>query len=450
VPLAEEEYLARSDLERLQFDRLKELLAEILPGNRFYARKLAAAGVSAPSIRSLADLTRLPFTTKGELLEDQQAEPPYGRILTYSIDQYSRYNQTSGTMGPPLRWLDTASNWDWMLRCWERIYRLAGVTARDRLFFPFSFGPFLGFWTAFEAACRMGCLCLPGGGMSSVARLRFLLDNQATVVLCTPTYALRLAEVAQQHGIQLAPSTSGYNVRALIVAGEPGGSIPATRARIDQAWAARVFDHAGLTEVGPCAIECPENPGGLHLVEGDYLLEVIDPGSGSPLPPGEIGEMVLTNLGRWGSPVLRYRTGDLIRVDPYPCPCGRGFARLAGGILGRTDDMIHVRGNNVYPTALEAVIRKFAEVAEYRVHLGEANKLAALRIEVEPSVPEAADVATRVSQAIRDELLFRAEVVAVPPGTLPRFELKARRIAAGELTTETQRAQRKPNDNQKK
>jgi phenylacetate-CoA ligase len=432
VPLAAEEYLARSELERLQLDRLRALLAEILPHNRFYARKFAAAGVAARDIKTLADLTRLPFTTKAELLDDQQAERPYGRILTYFSDRYSRYNQTSGTMGQPLRWLDTAASWDWMLRSWEAIYRIAGVTAKDRLFFPFSFGPFLGFWTAFEAACRLGCLCLPGGGMSSAARLRFLLDNRATVILCTPTYALRLAEEAQQQGIPLTPATPGYAVRALIVAGEPGGSIPATRARIEQAWGARVLDHAGLTEVGPAAIECVENPGGLHLLEGDYLLEVIEPNSSQAVEPGEVGEMVLTNLGRWGSPVLRYRTGDLIRVDPYPCPCGRSLVRLAGGILGRSDDMIHVRGNNVYPTALEAIIRRFDEVAEYRLQVGEANKQTTLRIEVEPSGPDGVGVAERISKAIRDELLFRAEVVAVPPGALPRFELKARRIAARE------------------
>jgi len=423
-----EEHLARPDLEPLQQERLGALLAEILPRNRFYARKLAAAGVSPRDLRVPADLARLPFTTKAELLADQEANPPYGQILTYPLTHYSRYHQTSGTTSQPLRWLDTAVSWQWALGCWETIYRIAGVTAQDRLFFPFSFGPFLGFWTAFEAAGRLGCLCLPGGGMTSAARLRFLLENKATVILCTPTYALRLAEVAQQKGIQLAPYTPGYAVRALLVAGEPGGSIPATRARIEQAWSARVFDHAGLTEVGPLAIECTENPAGLHLLEGDYLVEVIKPGSGVPVPPGEVGEMVVTNLGRWGSPVIRYRTGDLVQLDPRPCPCGRGFARVAGGILGRTDDMIQVRGNNVYPSALEAVIRRFGEVAEYRVRVGQANH-PALRIEVEPLVQETgADVAQRVSQAIRDELFFRAEVVAVPPGSLPRFELKARRI----------------------
>jgi phenylacetate-CoA ligase len=429
MPATAEEHLTRPDLARLQQDRLTALLAEILPRNRFYARKFAETGVSPTEIRSPADLARLPFTTKEELLADQQANPPYGNLLTYPLSRYCRYHQTSGTTGQPLRWLDTAESWEWALQCWKTIYRIAGVTATDRLFFGFSFGPFLGFWTAFDAGARLGCLCLPGGGMSSAARLRCLLENEATVVLCTPTYALRLTAVAQQQGIKLSEATTGSRVRALIVAGEPGGSIPATRARIEQAWGARVFDHSGLTEVGPVAIECPENPAGLHLLEADYIAEVVDPPSGRPVPPGQVGELVLTNLGRWGSPVLRYRTGDLARLDPPPCPCGREFARLGGGILGRTDDMIQVRGNNLFPSALEAVIQRFPEVAEYRVQVKQTDHLAALHIEVEPLTADVGrDVAQRIDQAIRQELLFRADVVAVAPGSLPRFEAKARRI----------------------
>jgi phenylacetate-CoA ligase len=423
MPATAEEHLTRPDLERLQQERLSALLAEILPRNGFYVRKFAEVGVTVADIRFRADLARLPFTTKAELLADQEARPPYGTVLTYPLARYCRYHQTSGTSGRPLRWLDTAASWDWALRCWETIYRIVGITAEDRLFFAFSFGPFLGFWTAFDAGERLGCLCMPGGGMSSAARLRFLLDNDATVLLCTPTYALRLAEVAHEHGIAL------HSVRAIIVAGEPGGSIPATRARIENAWGARVFDHSGLTEVGPCAVECPTNPAGLHLLEADYLAEVIDPVSGLAVASGQAGELVLTNLGRWGSPVIRYRTGDLVRIDPRPCPCGRTFARLAGGILGRTDDMIHVRGNNLYPSAVEAVIRRFDEVAEYRVQVDQSSHLAALRIEVEPVARGGGtNLAERIGRAIHEELLFRAEVVPVAPGTLPRFEMKARRF----------------------
>jgi phenylacetate-CoA ligase len=415
------EYLDRAALTELQDQRLRALLREALPANRFYARKLA----NTDRVTGLADLARLPFTTKAELIADQADHAPYGSVLTYPPERYSRLHQTSGTTsGQPLRWLDTPESWDWLLGCWAIMYRIVGLRPDDRLFFAFSFGPFLFGWTASDAAWKQGYLCLPGGGMSSAARLRFLLGNAATVVLATPTYALHLAEVAAAEGLDLARSP----VRAVIVGGEPGGSIPATRQRIEQAWGARVFDHAGMTEAGCLMIECPENPAGLHVLESEVIAEVVDPMSGTPLPAGEVGELVLTNLGRWGSPVLRYRTGDLVRADPRPCPCGRGFLRLDGGVLGRTDDMIHVRGNNLYPAALEEIIRRFPEVAEYRVEVEGQRALPVLRVLLEPVNGAGKDVAERVDRAIRDELLFRAEVSVVEPGTLPRFELKARRL----------------------
>ncbi len=264
--------------------------------------------------------------------------------------------------------------------------------------------------------------------MSSLARLRLLLDNRATILFCTPTYALHLAQVAQENGIVLGPETPGYAVRAVVLAGEPGASIPATRTRIQDAWQARVFDHHGMTEVGPMSIECTHAPGGLHILEGDYVTEVIDPVSGAEVPPGSLGELVVTNLGRVGSPVVRYRTGDLVRLDPMPCPCGRTFCRLEGGVLGRTDDMIPIRGNNFYPGALEEVIRRFAEVVEFRVEVDTSAALAELRVEIEPRAGAMPSLASRIAQAIRDDLLFRAEVVLVGPGTLPRFEMKAQRV----------------------
>jgi phenylacetate-CoA ligase len=417
--------LPREELNRLQGERLAALLAEILPGNAFYARKFADLGLPPGALGPAPDLARLPFTTKAELLDDQARHPPYGTVHTYPLERYSRLHQTSGTAGRPLRWLDTPESWSRVLDCWQAFFPMAGVGPADRLFFPFSFGPFLGFWSAFEAAVRLGCLCLPGGGMSSAARLRFLLDNQATVVLCTPTYALRLAEVARQERVDLAASP----VRALIVAGEPGGNIPATRERIETAWGARVFDHNGMTETGPVGIECVEQPGGLHLLETEYLAEVIDPATGQAVAPGTPGELVLTTLGRWGSPLIRYRTGDLVCIDPRPCPCGRALVRLQGGIRGRVDDMIVVRGNNVHPSALQTILHRFAEVAEYRVEVDRSATLPVLRVEVEPHAPGQGEaLAARVDQAIRDELFFRAEVRAVPPGSLPRFEHKARRL----------------------
>jgi phenylacetate-CoA ligase len=247
-----------------------------------------------------------------------------------------------------------------------------------------------------------------------------------TVVLCTPTYALRMAEVARQEGLDLARSS----VRALFVAGEPGGSIPETKKAIESAWGARMFDHSGMTELGPMSFECREAPGGIHVIESEYIVEVIDPQTGKEVPEGQVGELVVTNLGRWGSPVIRYRTSDQVQLTRGKCACGRTFARLEGGILGRVDEMFIVRGNNVFPAAVEAVLRRFAEVVEFRVNIIESGTLTRVRLEIEPA-PEFSDIPSlceRVGRTLAETLSFKAEVEAVPSGTLPRFEMKARRF----------------------
>src|SRR6266849_507359 len=210
--------LARS---QRQWAQLRELLSAILPANRFYAAKLQPATVSRlASMKEFCE--QVPCTTKAELAADQKAHPPYGTNLTYPLERYTRCHQTSGTAGAPLRWLDTPESWDWMLANWTQVFVAAGVTRADRFCFAFSFGPFIGFWLAFEAALRLGCLCLPTGGLSSTTRLRLLLDQGATVLCCTPTYAIRLGEVAAQEKLDLTASP----VKLIIVAGEPGGSIP--------------------------------------------------------------------------------------------------------------------------------------------------------------------------------------------------------------------------------
>jgi phenylacetate-CoA ligase len=271
----------------------------------------------------------------------------------------------------------------------------------------------------------MGHLCIPTGGLSTGARLQMILDNKVTVICCTPTYALRMVEVAQENKIDLKNSA----VRALIVAGEPGGNIPETRKRIEQGFGARLFDHTGMTEIGSLGIECLENPGGVHLLESECIPEVIHPQTLKHVKDGELGELVITNLGRLGSPVIRYRTGDLVRMSRKLCSCGRCFARLEGGILGRVDDMFIVRGNNVFPSAMESIIRRFPDVAEFRVEVYDQGGLSQVAIELEPQPSaDGADLCRRVGAAISDALSFRAEIRTVSPGVLPRFELKSRRF----------------------
>lgn len=421
----DQELLDRADLARWQADRLAELLSQVVPANRFWTRKFADAGVDPTTVRSPDDLQRLPFVTKAELVEDQQANPPYGTNLTFGLSEYSRLHQTSGTTtGNPLRWLDTTASWNWMLDCWSTIYRLLGLRRDDRLCFPFSFGPFLGFWAGFEGAVRQGNFCVAAGGMSSEARLKLILDNQVTWLGCTPTYALRLAEIAAAQGIDVAKSS----VRAVLVAGEPGGSIPSVRARIGTAWGARVFDHWGMTEIGPLATECEDDPDVLTVNESACIAEIIDPDSGLPSTNGA-GELVITNLGRTGSPLIRYRTGDLVQADRSPHPSGRTWLRLRGGILGRTDDMLIIRGNNVFPSSIEAIVREFPSIVEYRIVVTRHREMPHVRLELEPDPQsDVAALAATIAAVIKQRLQFQAEVKLVEAGTLPRFEMKARRV----------------------
>src|SRR6185369_313120 len=415
-----------------QLEQLKSLVAEQFPGNRFYTQKLNRAGITF-DIASLADYSaRFPFTTKAEISQDQQAHPPFGTNLTYPLERYTRYHQTSGTAGIPLRWLDTAESWDWMVESWREILQVSGARPDDRLYFAFSFGPFIGFWLAFEAASRLGCLCVPGGGLSSAARLKAILDLRITMLLCTPTYAIRLAEVAAEEKMDLSASS----VRTLIVAGEPGGSIPAVRARLAQLWpGARILDHHGMTEVGPVTYECPARPAVLHVIESAYYAEILDP-AGKPVAPGQTGELVLTTLGRTGSPLLRYRTGDVVKPAASPpgskpgrCLCGRHELALEGGILGRTDDMVVVRGVNVFPSGVEEIIRACGGVAEYRVEVSTLNTLTELSVQIEadPGCADAAGLVDRLEKSFENALSLRVPITLLPAGTLPRFEMKGQR-----------------------
>ncbi|MGY8651464.1 MAG: phenylacetate--CoA ligase family protein [Verrucomicrobiia bacterium] len=410
----------RETLRAQQLEQLRALIRAVRPANAFYENKLAAAGIDG-SVDSLEDFTEYcPFTTKAELVADQTAHAPYGSNLTFPVEQYTRIHQTSGTTGQPLRWLDTPESWQSMLESWQTVYRAAGISQADRALFAFSFGPFIGFWMAYEAAAQMGCLCFPGGGLTSATRLRILLENEVTVLCCTPTYALRLAEVARLEGIDLSQA----KLKTIIVAGEPGGSIPATRERIESAWPnAKVFDHHGMTEVGPVTHEWPHEKNNLQIIDAAYLAEIIHPETLAPVANGEEGELILTTLTRTAMPLLRYRTSDLVRPETH----GEALI-LRGGILGRADDMLIIRGVNIYPSAFEHILRPFEAIAEYQVIISQKTEMAELRLRIEPK-PEAnaTTLAEQITDTLRTQLNLRIPVETAAPNSLPRFELKAKR-----------------------
>ncbi len=405
-----------------QLHRFREMLTPVLETNSFYRQKLTEVGVThANDVQTLTDYQRLPFTTKEELSADQVAHPPYGTNLTFPLEQYTCLHRTSGTTGAPLRWLDTAESWDWWGKCWGEVYRGAGVTSADRLMIAFSFGPFIGFWSAYHGAQQLGALIIPNGGMTSEQRIRTILSNDITVLIATPTYALRLVEVAEQDGINLSEVAS---VRVTIHAGEPGASVPATKQRIETGWGARAYDHTGATEVGAWGFMC-EPQAGIHLNEDEFICEILDPETDNP---ADEGELVITNLGRVGMPVIRYRTGDYVRRKSGRCECGRESRVLDGGVIGRLDDALIVRGLNVYPATLENIILKFPDVQEFAGRAYSTETLDELEIRIESTNANRDATATAVAAAIRDDLGLRVVVKTVPLGTLPRYELKSRRF----------------------
>lgn len=419
------ETLPREKLAAYQVERLRVLLKELHGKNRFYSKRLQAIGAAPEDFTSVDSLSRFPFTTKAELVADQTAIPPFGSNLTYPEKAYTRYHQTSGTTGAPLRVLDTAESWDWWGKCWGYVLAGAGIIAEDRLFVAFGFGPFIGFWAAVEGARHVKSMMIPGGGRDSLQRLQLIRDSGCTALCATPTYALRLAEVARETHFDLR----ALAVRTTIHAGEPGANVSSTKRRIEEAWGAKCYDHAGATEVGAHSFECQAQPGGTHLNEAEFIAEVIDPETGQIVPTGTTGELVLTNLGRFGFPVIRYRTGDMVVLTDERCSCGRTFVRCQGGILGRYDDMFTVRGVNIYPGAVENLVRAVAEIDEFRVTVTRKGELDEMRIELE--CEEGSDTkaaAQKVVNAIRHRLGVRPVVEAVSRNTLPRFELKARRF----------------------
>jgi phenylacetate-CoA ligase len=411
--------------ERLRdhrWSRLRALVRETLGANPFWTAKWRAAGLtSADDLRDWDDFRRLPLTRKRELVDDQAAHPPFGTNLTYPLARYVRVHQTSGTSGQPIRWLETEASWNWWAHCWRFVLAGAGLGPGDRVYFPFSFGLFVGFWAGFEGARALGALAIPGGGQDSLTRLGTMQALGATALVCTPSYALHLVELARERGIDLAK----LGIRATVHAGEPGAGIPAVRARIESGWGARAFDHAGMTEMGAYGYECAEQAG-LHVNESEFIAEVLDP---ETLAPAREGELVLTNLGRTGSPAVRYRTGDRVRVAEAPCGCGRTFMRLEGGILGRLDDMLIIRGVNVFPSAIEGIVRRFAVVDEFQVEVFRDGELDQARVIIEvDGAAGARSVREAVQEALRASLGLRLEVACVEPRTLPRWELKARRV----------------------
>jgi phenylacetate-CoA ligase len=426
------ETMPREDLARLQLAKLKLRVELAYARSRFHRRKYEAAGFHPDQLKTLADLERIPFTTREEWMASIAEHPLYGDLLAVPPERAIRYHLTSGTSGrTPLRVLDGMKDWQWIAECWCYGFWAFGVRPADTVFFAFSYGSFIGFWGAHYACEKLGALVIPSGNMTTENRVKQIVEMGATVLCSTPTYALRLSETARGLGIDLKREA---RVKRIILSGEPAGSIPASRRLIEDAWGAACGDTAGMTELGTIVIfECSHQPGGTHILEDHYIEEVIDPESGRAVGYGEKGERVVTSFGRGFIPVLRYRTADMVeRVPAATCGCGRTFDIYRGGIQGRFDDMRKIRGTNVYPRAIEAIVREYPPIDEFQIvfHRVATIDEVTVRVELKPGLDGnwAGLSAALAADLVAAHEGLRINIERAAAGELPRFELKAKRF----------------------
>src|SRR5262245_37396268 len=422
------ERASRAAMRRLQAQRLREQVRHAGAHSPFYRRAFQATGVRANRIRALEDLRHLPFTTKDELKANQADRPPWGDVLAVPFADVVRIHMTSATTGRPLAFLDTAQDWYGFYHSYARALHAFGVRRADMVMAAFSYGPWIGYWSGFYAAQDLGCLVFPAGGLSTEQRIDALRTYPITVLGCTPSYALFLAEQAARKGIDLAKEAK---VRITWHTGEPGASIPATRDRIEAAFGARAYDLPGLTEIAAWGFECEARSGLTHVHEDYCYPEVLDERD-EPVGPGARGELVFTSLYRKAMPLIRYRTRDVVQVADRRCPCGRTLLAFEGGVLGRLDDMKKVRGIIVYPRRIEELIRPHSAVDEFQIVFRRDEGLDDILVRLDPSPSlsstERSGLGEVVAGDLRTGLGIRVTVEVGEPGCLPRWDHKARRV----------------------
>ncbi len=424
------ETLERDQLRALQLAKLRRVSEWAAARSPFYAAHFAAAGFEPEQLKTFADIERIPFLTREAWMKSQAEHPPFGRLPAAGADAAIRLHTTSGTSGKqPLRALDTRKDWSWAAEMWCYALWGAGVRPADIGYVAFGYGSFIGFWGLHNGLEKIGALTIPGGAQTTPNRVKQIIDFGATVVASTPTYALRLAQEAESMGVDLKNSP----VRIVILSGEP--TPESTRHLIEEQWGAIALDTAGMTEISTIFMfEPADQPGGCHIIEDHFIEQVVDPATGAELPYGEAGERVTTSFGRSAIPLLRYRTGDLVVKSPHTAAAnGRTFDLYQGGIIGRVDDMKLVRGTNVYPRAIEQIVRTHDDVDEFQVEIVREGIRDEIILRVETVEHFDGTTWPVLEEALRLDLAeahegLRFHVHHAAPGALPRYELKARRL----------------------
>jgi phenylacetate-CoA ligase len=425
------ETLALEKIRELQLYKFKRVFKWAYEKSTFHRKLYQEAGIAPEDIRSFDDIRKIPLVEKSMMRDIQRKTPfPYGDALCVPLEDVTEFRQTSGTTGQPVYQPDTWQDWEWWAECWSYILWAQGYRSRDRVFIPFGYNIFVAFWAGHYAAEKIGCEVVPGGVLDTKARILKIQELQATAIMATPTYVLGMAEVAKTQ-MNIDPAQTSIN--KITCAGECGASIPSTKKRMETAWGAKVYDHAGATEIGAWSYECSHQPGGMHVNEGFFLVEIVDPETGQSIEePGKRGKMVITALDRQAQPCIRFDSKDVIEWDSDPCPCGRTFRLIKGGVVGRADDITKVKGVLLAPSAIEEVVRSIDGLSdEYEVIVdkkGDIDRIS-LRVELTPETQYSyQNIESRLREQLRLKTNLGYSIEFCDLGALPRYDVKAKRF----------------------
>jgi phenylacetate-CoA ligase len=424
------ETLGHEKIRDLQFRKFKKIFEWGYERSKFHRALYDKAGIKPADIRSLEDVRHIPTVEKAMMRDIQRKDPfPYGDALCVPLDEVVEFRQTSGTTGQPVYQPDTWEDWEWWSECWAYILWAQGYRPSDRVFIPFGYNVFVAFWAGHYGAEKIGAEIVPGGVLDTQARILKIQELECTAMMATPTYVLGMADTARKMGIDPRSLT----IRKITCAGEPGASIPSTKKRMEDAWKAKVFDHAGATEIGAWSFECTAQCGGLHVNEAFFLVEIQDVHSGEYIEePGRRGKMIITALDRRAQPCIRFDSKDIIEWSVDPCPCGRTFRLIKGGVIGRSDDITKVKGVLLSPSAIEEVVRGLEGLGnEFEVIVDKEGDIDRITLKVE-IVKGREGERKRIEANLKDQLRLKTNLGYIVEfhdhGTLPRYEVKAKRF----------------------
>ncbi|MDP7037134.1 MAG: AMP-binding protein [Candidatus Marinimicrobia bacterium] len=425
------ETLPYEKIRKLQLKKFQRIFSWTYEHSKFHRTLYDNDGIKPKDIQSFADIKQIPTVEKSMMRDIQGKEPfPYGDALCVPLNEVTAYRQTSGTTGQPVYQPDTWQDWEWWAECWAQLLWAQGYRPKDRVFIPFGYNVFVAFWAGHYGAEKIGCEVVPGGVLDTRARILKIQELNPTAMMGTPTYMLGMADTAIN---EMNINPADLSIEIITCAGEPGASIPSTKKRIEDAWGAKVYDHAGATEIGAWSFECTEQPGSMHVNDAFFLVEIVDVETGEAIEtPGVRGKMIITALDRQAQPCIRFDSKDIIEWDTKICTCGRTSRLIKGGVVGRTDDITKVKGVLFSPSSVENVVRGIEGLGnDYELKVEKINDRDKITLQVEfvQNYSEEMDkIKSKLSDQLRLKTNLNYEIEFCQYGELPRYPVKAKRF----------------------